>query len=126
MCQHGWGGSTCSETVASGAYTLTVPAGIYDINVDMDLYLDGSRTGVTVTAGIKTTLPEIMLLGGDTNDDDTVNILDLSFLGARFGFSCGDPLYDVRGDINLDCSIIILDLTLAGSNFLISSPVPWP
>jgi hypothetical protein len=118
--------STCTETDVSGVYTLTVPAGLFEVTINMNLYLDGLRTGVTVTTGITTTLPDVILLGGDTNEDDTVNILDLSFLAARFGFSCGDPLYDARGDINADCLINILDLTLAGSNFLISSPVPWP
>ncbi|MGB3714407.1 MAG: hypothetical protein WA996_08260 [Candidatus Promineifilaceae bacterium] len=119
------GTSTCTLTASSGACTLTVPVGNYDITVEMDLYPGALRTGVTATAGITKTLPEILLLGGDTNDDDTVNILDLSFLGARFGTSCGVPLYDQTGDINDDCLINILALSLKGSNFPISSPVPW-
>jgi hypothetical protein len=68
----------------------------------------------------------VTLLGGDANDTDIINILDLSLMGARFSISCGDPRWDDRADINDDCTVNILDLSVAGGNFLKTSPVPWP
>lgn len=64
--------------------------------------------------------------GGNVNNDCTVNILDLSFMGARYTFSCGDPGWDAKADINNDCTVNILDLAVTGGSFQKSCPVPWP
>jgi hypothetical protein len=67
----------------------------------------------------------VTLLGGDTNNDCNVNILDLALVGGRFGMSCGDTGWDARADINNDCTVNILDLAVTGGNFGESCPVPW-
>jgi hypothetical protein len=92
----------------------------------MERYLDSEKAGVVVTAGVTTTLSSLTLNGGDANDDDVINILDLSFMGARYLCSLGDPCYDAAGDINDDGIINIQDIVLAGSNYLKTSPLPWP
>ena len=99
---------------------------VYSVTVEMSRYLDGWRDNVVVSDGSNTSLPLVTLLGGDANDDDTINILDLSFMGNLFGLSCGDPGFNPQADINDDCAINILDVSLAGNNFGQSSPVPWP
>ena len=115
----------CTTTDAAGNYALLLSDGSYDIVVEMSRYLDAEKMGQVVAAGDTTTLCQVKLLGGDANDDDVINILDLSFMGYRFGLCEGDPDYDVRADINNDGCINILDITGAGASFNETSPVPW-
>jgi hypothetical protein len=116
----------CALTDASGYYELQVEGGIYTVTADIERYLDSEKIGVFVAAGGTTTLSTVTLLGGDANNDCTVNILDLSFMGARYTLSCGDPGWDENADINNDCTINILDIVLGGSNYLSTCPVIWP
>ena len=108
-----------------GTTLLSLLDGTYDVTVEMGRYLDAEKMGQVVVAGDTTTLCQVKLLGGDANDDDVINILDLSFIGYRFGLCEGDPDYDPRADINNDGCINILDITGAGVNFNKTSPVPW-
>jgi len=111
-------------TNSAGNYTIaTVPPGTYTVIVEMERYLDAVKTGVVVTSGGTTTLNQVKLLGGDANDDDIINILDLSLIGGAYGTS---PPSDVRADINNDGMVNILDLVLAGGNYTKTSPVNWP
>jgi len=121
-------GAPVNETVTgpNGAYSLTVPGGIYSVTVEMTRYLDGEKRDINMVSGETTVLTTVTLLGGDANDTDIINILDLSLMGSRFSISCGDPRWDDRADINDDCTVNILDLSVAGGNFLKTSPVPWP
>jgi hypothetical protein len=124
-----WDGAVqvaCDLTDASGYYMVEVPEGTYDVTVEIARYLDSEKAGVSVTAGSTTTLSTLLLPGGDANDDDIINILDLSFMGARYGCSIADPCYDPKADINNDTLINIQDIVLAGGNYLETSPVPWP
>ena len=113
-------------TNAAGAYELAVPQGTYQLTTDLDRYLANQRTDQSCPAGETVQLPDVTLLGGDANDDCIINILDLAFMGARFGTSTGDPDFDPKADINADGSVNILDLTVAGGNFMESCPVAWP
>jgi uncharacterized repeat protein (TIGR01451 family) len=116
----------CVFTDATGYYSMMLLEGSYEVTVEMDRYLDSEKAGVSVVAGSTTTLSTVTLLGGDANDDDTVNILDLSFMGARYMCNLGDPCYDAKADINDDGTINIQDLAITGGNYLETSPVPWP
>ena len=121
------GSETFSTTTdASGYYELAVPEDTYDVTAEMDRYLDGERTGEVCLAGEEIQLPSVTLLGGDTNDDCVINILDLSFMGSRFMTSAGDANYDPRADINADGTVNILDLSVTGGNFMETCPVNWP
>jgi hypothetical protein len=123
-----WDGPTlidCTTTFADGSYELGLFPGTYDLTVEMERYLDSEYPGVSVVTGGPITLPTVELPGGDGNDDDVINILDLSFMGARYMCSTGDPCYDSRGDINNDGIINIQDLAIAGGNYGKTSPVPW-
>lgn len=115
----------CVLTDPTGFYELHVSQGTYDLTVDTQLYLDVLKPAEFVPAGTTITLPPVIVLGGDANDDCTVNILDLSFMGARYLLSCGDPGWDLRADINADCIVNIQDIVLGGSNCTKTRPVPW-
>ena len=96
--------------------------------IGKEIALTFAREGaaVAVVAGDTITLTEVKLLGGDCQDDCIINILDLSFMGYRFGLCVGDPGWDARADINNDGCINILDITGGGVNFNKTCPVPWP
>jgi hypothetical protein len=115
----------CTTTDAAGSYAFSLSDGTCDVTVEMALYLDAEKSGVTVVSGETNTLCQVMLLCGDANDDDIINILDLSFMGFRFGLCEGDLDWDPRADCNNDGCGNILDITGAGVNFNKTSPVPW-
>jgi hypothetical protein len=115
----------CTTTDAAGSYAFSLSDGTCDVTVEMALYLDAEKSGVTVVSGETNTLCQVMLLCGDANDDDIINILDLSFMGFRFGLCEGDLDWDPRADCNNDGCGNILDITGAGVNFNKFSPVPW-
>ncbi|MFL7868787.1 MAG: carboxypeptidase regulatory-like domain-containing protein [Anaerolineales bacterium] len=125
VCADDGGAPVCTQSDATGAYSMDVTAGSYEVTVTKERYLDAEKLNVPVIAGSTTTLVPVTLLGGDTNDDCDVNILDLALVGGRFSLSCGDSGWDERADINDDCTVNILDLSLVGGNFGKSCPVPW-
>jgi hypothetical protein len=124
----GWPASALTSTVTgvAGDFSLGVPAGNYTVTVEMAGYLDALRPDVAVDPGGLVDLPQLALPCGDPNDDDLVNILDLTILGSHYRLSCGDAGWDGRADVINDCVVNILDLTCSGVNYGRSSPVTWP
>jgi hypothetical protein len=96
------------------------------MTVEMEGYLDAERWGIVVASDELTQPPNLTLLCGDPNNDDLVNIQDLSMIGSRYKLICGDPGWDGRVDMINDCIINILDLTCSGVNYGQVSPVSWP
>jgi hypothetical protein len=96
-----------TDTSGTFGLTATVPC---TITARHPGYLLHEWT-VTETVGISLTLEIITLLGGDINGDREVDILDIAYIGARFG--TGDALADLNGDGIVD----ILDIVMAASNF---------
>ena len=125
VCADDGSSPVCVQTDATGAYAFDLPKGSYDVTVTMARYLDAEKLNVSVASAAVTNLQPVTCLGGDTNDDCSINILDLSLVGGRFGLSCSDTGWDARADINNDCVINILDVTVTGGNFNQSCPVPW-
>jgi len=81
-------------------------------------YLDVTAT-VNVAAGSVLDLGEGVLLGGDANSDGKIDILDISYIGSRYGSA------DAQADITGDGTVNILDLTLAGINYGKVGPIVW-
>lgn len=103
-----------------GAYSFSnLTDDTYVVRIEMSLYLDRTRT--VVVAGDTLTLPDVALLGGDANDDDTINVQDLTIIGGQFGKASTDPTLDARANINNDLEVNILDLVLAAGNYELSS-----
>jgi len=105
-------------------YALTNAAGNFVLN------LDTHRTYRCITAfkqnylvGQKDmpvgNLGSITLLGGDVNQDNCINIFDLTMIGSRYGST------DSRGDVNGDLTVNIYDLTIAAGNFGRCRPIIW-
>jgi len=116
-----------STSDSGGDYIIpNVPPGTYNVDVEMALYLDSSKSGVVVYAGETTTLNPVRLLGGDCNDDDIIDIHDATILGPAFDSAPGDANWDPQADINANDKVDILDAVLLSGNWNKSSPVPWP
>jgi hypothetical protein len=124
----GWPASPLTSTVTgpAGDFSLIVPAGDYTVTVEMAGYLDALKRDVAVAPDGLVDLSPLALPCGDPNDDDLVNILDLTILGSHYRLRCGDAGWDGRADVINDCVVNILDLTCSGANYGRSSPVAWP
>jgi len=109
-------------TDVDGDYDVRVPKATgWDITIEMVRYLDASAVGQSL-GGDSHTLSEAYLLGGDANDDDIINILDLSAIGGKFGMTVNPAT--TAADINYDGVVNILDLVLAGGNYM-KTESPW-
>jgi hypothetical protein len=101
-----------------GAFSFKdVTEDTYAITVSMNRYLDvtvASGRSRTLLNEDSPTLSTLVLLGGDADDSDEINILDASIIGGQFGKT---PPDDPRADINNDGIVDILDLVLVGGNF---------
>ena len=62
---------------------------------------------------------EIVLLGGDVNGDDCIDVRDLSLVAWHLDDD--DPQADINGDGDVD----ILDLSLLATNFGQVGPSSW-
>jgi len=70
---------------------------------------DGDVSGVTAT-----------LLPGDVNNDNSVDIADLSALADAFYTGPNDPFWNPQADLNCDGGVNITDLSLLADYFFTS------
>ena len=76
----------------------------------------------------ETTLNNVILLGGDSTDNDVIDINDASCIGASYealpgSWTCtGGP--GASADVNDDTVVNILDLVLMGGNYELAAS-PW-
>jgi hypothetical protein len=100
-----------ATTIASGQYTLTLlPGGSYSVTADAPLFLPNCTTA-SVIDGQTTHLPNTKLRGGDLNDDNKIDIGDLTFLGGLLGTTAP------QADINADGIVNVQDLAITGGNW---------
>lgn len=111
------------STDTGGGFVLgELRAGSYDVVADAGSYLPNC-TSATVGPGDEITLPATTLLGGDVNDDGTINIGDATLIGSNFGQSV--PPADTRADINADLVVNVQDLAILGGNYELAGCQPW-
>ena len=112
------GGTTILKTAnltANGGYSLSgIPTGNYDITIKSAINLRRiirqSITGSTATLNA-------MLLAGDSNDDDFVDLFDLDLFIQAFGSMTGDPTYIIGADFTCDGFVDIFDFNYLITNF---------
>ncbi|MBC7234664.1 MAG: immune inhibitor A [Chloroflexi bacterium] len=158
-------------TNALGFYEFCPPAGygeLVHVRIELDGYLWAEEDWPVSAMTGTISLPDVTLYGGNPvgpsvtvtspitctayptatmpiagPPDDVINILDLTFVGARFNmvedplnpwepidwFDPGECYYkkdlDGRADITNDGRVDIFDLVLVGYNFNETAPVPW-
>jgi len=100
-------------TDAWGSFSLSgLVSGTYDIGVKNWHTLRNVKSGVLLLPWDINVLDFGLLLEGDANDDNQVNIADFSILAAHF-----HPAYDARADFNQDGRVNINDFSLLATNF---------
>ncbi|MCA9980227.1 MAG: carboxypeptidase regulatory-like domain-containing protein, partial [Anaerolineales bacterium] len=101
----------------TGTFALSnLPAGTYTVTVKTPGYLSAAGV-VTLSVGGTSAINFGQLLGGDTNGDNAVNILDLSILAGAYNTTSGQAGYDARADFNGDGAVNILDLSILAGNY---------
>ncbi len=114
-------GTLVTTTDSSGNFAFVdAPHDTYTMNADSPGYLSATCEGA-VHASDPTALADAVLLAGDIDDSDTIDITDAVAIGAVFGST--DPQV---ADLNLDGVVDILDLILMAANFgRTAAENPW-
>jgi hypothetical protein len=115
---------TYTVTATSGGnFTISgIVNGTYDVAVKHAQSLTNKKLGVVFSGGTTSVDFGILLLG-DANNDDIVDISDFSILRSTYFRLCGQAGFDGRADFNADCIVDVSDFSLLRSNFLRSGPV---
>lgn len=112
-----------TTTAADGSFVLNVPlGGTYLVQALYNGYLKAQKSNVYVVGGT-VDLGTTTLLGGDVNNDNNCNILDIVSIINRYsttGWPASEPT-----DINDDGTVNIFDLTIAAGNFGRYGPLAW-
>ena len=115
------------NSASSGKHTTAYESGqylddsvTYNIFVDRDLFLPTfAYLEVGLTGNPLTTLQQLLLLGGDATNDDSIDISDATCIGNAYGTSDNECSAFEGGlsDVNEDGIVNIYDLTLMGGNY---------
>ncbi len=103
--------------MVDGSYSVAdVATGTWDIIVKVDGALANGFAGVEIVTG-----DNLLELGtvvlGDINNDNSVNILDVSLLNGSFGAVDGDANFNALADMNCDGGITIIDVSFVNAGF---------
>jgi outer membrane biosynthesis protein TonB len=128
--ENNWSGATVvidngdqnTVTDKSGNFNIPnlAPGLLNSVTADASGYLSAVCLDVTVTAP-ETILAPVTLLSGDITDDDLVDIVDATAVGASFG----QTGQDLVADITLDEVVDIFDIVLVSVNFGEEGPQAW-
>jgi hypothetical protein len=107
--------------------TVQVPIlpGIYDITVTGPHCLLNVKRNVSITAPL-TSLDIGIMLEGDVNNDEKVNIQDFGLLAASYGKQRGQTGFDENADFDRNDIINIADFGLLALNYSKYSPIEIP
>ncbi|HEY6505430.1 MAG TPA: N,N-dimethylformamidase beta subunit family domain-containing protein [Chitinophagaceae bacterium] len=106
-----------TTTNTSGQFIVTgVPAGTFNIRVKSSHTLARVKTDQALLAG-NNNIDFGILLEGDANNDNSVDLLDFSILLATYNKITGDTGYDARADFNGDEAVDLLDFSLLLLNY---------
>ncbi len=115
----GSGVQTTTDSAGNFVFANLI-SGAYHVDAGAVGYLS-SQTAFTLTQGQTLVLPSVMLVGGDTNQDNKIDLTDAALIAANF-----DSTSIVAGaDLNHDGIVDIRDLTTIGAYFGQSGPTPW-
>lgn len=116
-------------SASTGAWTATVPVeaggSTYNLTARHSLYLRNELNGVAVVVGGTYPQATTQLRAGDGTNDEMVDVLDLSCVGARYGLTPAVCAATGNSDINEDGVMDIFDLVLVGSNYGLTAPQVW-
>ncbi len=103
--------------MVDGSYSVDgVEPGTWDIIVKVDGALANGFSSVEIATGANVLELGTVVLG-DINNDNVVNILDVSLLNGSFGAGDGDPNYNALADMNCDGGVNIVDVSFVNAGF---------
>jgi hypothetical protein len=99
---------------ANGSFRTTIPVGMYTLAIKGGKWLRRTLflSALDHFSGVNTSL-----LGGDANDDNSADVLDLDLLIQTFDRCQGDAGYIAEADFNGDNCTDVLDLDILLRNF---------
>ena len=101
---------------ANGNFALTnIPTGNYNLAVKSAKWLQ-KVTPLDLRGADQTTFA-VTLLGGDADDSNSCDVLDLALLIEAFGTVLGDANYTDVTDFNCDQAVDVLDFAVLVANF---------
>jgi len=114
----GYGGYAFSTSDYWGAISKSgVVEDTYAITISMARYLDVTVTSSkSVAISADKVLSTLVLLGGDANDDNLIDVSDAGIIGGQYGNS-GVLITLPGADINADSVVDLLDLVIMGGNY---------
>ncbi len=115
------GSSITLPTGGNGVFAFSnMTAGPYTLVAQAQGYLT-TQTSFVLNAGEERQLPTAVLVVGDTNGDNRVDLSDAALVASNFN----GPAIVTEVDLNEDGWIDVRDLTLIGAAFGLSGPTPW-
>ena len=100
--------------------------GFYTLVASMPGYLMAeSDRPIKVTVDSTIDAGEVILLGGDVNGDNRIDVRDLSYIAWHFDAYGAGAADGNAADVNGDGLVDISDLTLTASNFGRQGPTTW-
>lgn len=98
--------------------------GAQTVTLSCDCYLRTWRS-VNVLAGQTLALPDVTLLGGDVDQDGSVNASDAELVDLAWDSTEAAPHWDERAYITEDGIVNILDIVAVQFNWNRTAPGPW-
>lgn len=106
-----------TTTDANGHFNIgNVPVGAYNIGVKNAHTLRRVKVNQNLLVG-GNSIDFGVLLEGDANNDNSVDLLDFSILLNTYNKALGDPGYDARADFNGDDGTDLLDFSILLPNY---------
>ncbi|MFK7925208.1 MAG: malectin domain-containing carbohydrate-binding protein [Bacteroidia bacterium] len=101
----------------SGFVMTGFPAGTFDLYLKVDGYLQRLRANFVFTDGGITTVGFAVLLAGDVDGDNDVDINDFTLFSAAYLSADGDPNFNPSADFDCNGVINLQDFTLLSPQF---------
>ncbi|MFQ5857077.1 MAG: hypothetical protein ACE5LU_15810 [Anaerolineae bacterium] len=120
-------GNPAATTGSDGRFTISnLSAGSYRVDAIHVGYLSSLFAAAECQVDEVLELPDTTLLGGDTNNNKQINLLDLVMVGSAYDTCVGDEWYRPEADITETGCVTVFDLVLVGSNYGRTGPTDWP
>jgi hypothetical protein len=101
-----------------------VPSGTHTLEARRTGYLS-SATGVVVSGGGEVAVGETLLVAGDAEPDNTVDLADVLVVEAAFGYCSRSAFYQAIADFNQDGCIDAVDVSAVLDNLGRVGPTRW-
>jgi len=95
---------------------LNILPGTYDILVAADGALARLTENIEINSGTNSFVSDAVILG-DLNASNSINVADLSLVGAAFGSVSGDTNFNFLADLNCNGVVNVTDISLLGASF---------